>query len=333
MGILPTDAWDALRKEAAFLATYDYSTSLDILKGGGGTPAGGPEGAGGAPLEAAPGACYKVHNRTRESEKGFFSQSYIDIWKGGTLLKVHREVEKSERLVGAKKGHISEFNWATSQRIRYTLGKLWKKWLPVFCSVTFPDEYYEYRFTGEKTLKIWNAFQHRFRRQYPSRGAIWRREHKRRLSGQHVGEFFPHFHILVWGLGEDELRSWLRLAWFQVIGELNEKGIKVGTSADQVKTWREMKNYMSKYVSKKDADYFAEPGWGKWWGFMNKKYLPWVPAVRIELADNQAVQLLRYTKRACHSRRALSTRTLVTSNPDFWSERLGDILDIQLEKQ
>ena len=310
------------------MANYDYSTTSENFKGGGGAPAGGPEGDGGAPLEDASRACYKVHNRT----VSLINLSYIEIWEEGTLLKVHRERENSELPVGAKKGRISEFNWATGQRIRFTLGKLWKIFLPVHCVVTFPDEYYEYRFTGKKTLEVWHAFAERFRRKFPDIGVVWRREHKRRLSGLHVGEFFPHFHMLVYGIGEDLLRSWLPLAWFQVMGELNEKGIKVGTSADSVNTWREMKNYMSKYVSKNDTDYFAEPGWGKWWGFINRKSLPWVPAVRIELADSQAVQLLRYTKRACHSRRSLSTRTLVTGHPEFWLQRLGDMLELSIDE-
>jgi hypothetical protein len=269
-------------------------------------------------------ACHKAHSATRKS--------YIEAWKGGSLLKIHRENEKEgESFGGGKRGPITVFNWETKARILQTLAQLEKSWLPAYTVLTFPDEYYSQRFTGERTVQILDAFLNRFRRAYPQRGAFWRREHELRKSGLHVGESFPHFNFLVWGVGVDELRQWMRVNWWETCGKLSEAHLKACDKTQQVYSWKAMVFYVSKYVAKKDKNYFAEPGWGHWWGLVNSNYLPWVKPVTVEVSKEQATKLLRYAKRRVKGKRNINTRLVTNCNPDFWIERLGDILELGID--
>jgi len=76
--------------------------------------------------------------------------------------------------------------------------------LPTFVTMTFPDDCY--RDTVAEFAKVaklhLDALLKRLRRACPSACGIWRIEWKARKSGLHVGKLFPHFHLLVWGLGQ-----------------------------------------------------------------------------------------------------------------------------------
>jgi hypothetical protein len=292
--------------------------------GGNLNPSGGkPVGRGPDGLEVCAAACHKAQIGTL---------NYIQVWKGGTLLKIHRSKENlGENSGGGKREKISDFTWETRMRIIQTMGKLDKYWLPVYWVGTFPDEYYKYRFTGERSVEILKNFRERFRRKYPQRGCIWRREHERRKSGQHIGAFFPHYNFLVWGIGQDEFTVWASRAWYEAAGGLSPDHLKASWRAQTVKNWRQMMYYLSKYVAKKNKDYFADTGWGAWWGIFNRAYLPWVEDVTVNVDGAQVTKLLRYAKRKVHGRRNIDTRIITTENPDFWLERLGDILDVKID--
>jgi len=284
--------------------------------------AGKPVGSPAGDLDCA-AACHKAQISTL---------NYIQVWKGGTLLKIHRAKESDgENLGGGSRAQISDFNWETRCRIIQTMGKLDKLWLPVYWVGTFPDEYYEFRFTGERSIEVLNRFRERFRRKYPQRGCIWRREHERRKSGLHIGEFFPHYNFLVWGIGQQPFTAWASNAWYEASGKLSENHLTAAWRAQTVKNWKQMMYYLSKYVAKKNKDYFADTGWGAWWGIFNRPYLPWVEDVTVTVDAAQVTKLLRYAKRKVHGRRNLSTRIVSTENPDFWLKRLGDILDVKTD--
>lgn len=259
-------------------------------------------------------------------------EGIVKIWNNGSLLKVTRKVEGKDGKQGrGLKSKITDFNWNTKVRLMQTLGMLDKSILPVYWVATFPDEYFPYRFTGEKSVQIIKIFGQRVVRKFPQAGVIWRREHERRKSGRHVGAFFPHYNFLFWNVSASELNTWLPVAWYEVTGELTRAQLKAYWYAEQVKDWKQMVYYLSKYVAKDNQDYFAEAGWGHWWGFINKRALPWVQPVVISLTDSQAVKLLRYAKRRVKGRRHLNSRYVITGYPDFWLSRLGDMLDVGIE--
>jgi hypothetical protein len=83
--------------------------------------------------------------------------------------------------------------------------------LPYFLTMTLPDDVFDDSYANfTKTGKVWlDRFFKRLLRACPSACGIWRMEHQSRKSGVHEGKLFPHFHLLVWGLGEREV-EWSR---------------------------------------------------------------------------------------------------------------------------
>jgi len=79
--------------------------------------------------------------------------------------------------------------------------------LPFFVTCTLPDAAYEADVASfAKTAKVWmDTFTKRLQRVCPESCGFWRVEWKPRKSGLHEGVWFPHFHLLVWGLPERNL--------------------------------------------------------------------------------------------------------------------------------
>lgn len=248
----------------------------------------------------------------------------ITAWKGGGLIRVSRPKLDRGQVGGGKRGKVTSFTKGARRRMMYELAKLDRSKLPVYVVLTFPDEYFPNNSDGKISQRILRAFIRRLKRRFPGCGAIVRREHERRKSGRHVGEYFPHYNLLIWGASELDLRVWLPSAWWDVCGRLCDAHRGAGTYIKLVESWRQMSYYISKYVAKLD-DYHAE-GWGLWWGFVNRSFLPWVAAVSRVLDDRGAVRLIRYAKRKAGIRRNLRSVSLMTSNPDFWIDRLYDLI-------
>jgi hypothetical protein len=132
---------------------------------------------------------------------------------------------------------------------------------------------------------------------------------------------------------------WVVKAWCDITGNLSEAQARAQWWAEPVAKWEDMVYYISKYVSKKNEDYFADPGWGAWWGKINSKFIPWAEPVRVDLTREQVNKILRYSrsyirsklKRKVRIRGNLPTRWITTGYPEFWLERLGDMVDLDTE--
>jgi len=75
--------------------------------------------------------------------------------------------------------------------------------LPDFVTLTLPDDCFDdsvSRFAKTAKLHL-SVLLKRLHRVCPSATGFWRIEWKARKSGLHEGKLFPHFHLLVWGLG------------------------------------------------------------------------------------------------------------------------------------
>jgi len=89
------------------------------------------------------------------------------------------------------------------------VGKLKQDALPMFVTVTYPDNF---PFEPEIWQKHIAALWRRVRRKWPEVAAIWKKEFKRRRSGANAGKVAPHFHMLVWGVGvqPEERYDWVK---------------------------------------------------------------------------------------------------------------------------
>jgi len=79
--------------------------------------------------------------------------------------------------------------------------------LPAFVTMTFPDDCYKPTVAdfAKDAKACLDVLVKRFRRACPSACGFWRIEWQTRKSGLHEGKLFPHFHLLVWGLGQRSL--------------------------------------------------------------------------------------------------------------------------------
>jgi hypothetical protein len=210
----------------------------------------------------------------------------------------------------------------------HSLAQLRRDELPVFLSMTFPDEFYPKNLDGKECNRLFKNFTERLKYKFPMAAGIARREHEQRKSGWHAGEFFPHYHLLIWGVNVVDLGCWAHRAWFEACGELSIDHLNFGVHVTYVQSWAGVSAYVSKYIAKENK--FDAKGWGRWWGFIRRSKLPWAVSYKILLSNQQAVQLLRLAKRKAHVKRNLSSFFLMTRNPEFWFERLGDMVQLRI---
>lgn len=255
-----------------------------------------------------------VHNRTLSS--GIF-------WLGAGLVKVTRNYDYIPSSVEHKRGVISGFSKGSRKRLMRKLAKINNSVLPLFVTLTFPDEFFEHRLNTVYIKQVLRRFELRFRRAYPNGSYIWREEYQDRKSGRYVGEMFPHFHLLVYGVDHVELRKFVTVAWWEACGKLSQAHLMAGTQVSRVENKRHLMGYVSKYIAKVEDKSILT---GRVWGICNVENIPFVKGILIQLSEKEAVQLVRYFRRYARIRGRDYKSLTVFTNPDYWYERIDRLL-------
>ena len=95
----------------------------------------------------------------------------------------------------AKRGKITGFSRGSRSRLLKTVGRLKQDKLPVFVTLTYPDDF---PVTPERWRRDLATLWRRICRQWPEAAAIWKKEFKRRKRGVNAGKVAPHYHKLLW---------------------------------------------------------------------------------------------------------------------------------------
>lgn len=228
------------------------------------------------------------------------------FWQGGGLLQARREGDSGSPGPGGHRGR-AEFSRASRRRLLYTLGKVRRLVLPHFVTLTYPGVWVD---DPAKWKRDMDCFFRRLFRRWPGAAAVWRLEFQERGA--------PHFHVLLWGWeGENvwALRVWVARAWYEVVGSGDERHLRAGTQVDEVRSYRGVLAYASKYMSKADR---SRSGVGRWWGVANREMMPWATAVVVALTDREAVKLLRLMRRFARLRGRAYRSLTVLGDGDFW---------------
>lgn len=199
---------------------------------------------------------------------------YVDGNSAKCQLPVIKPIGKREGVRGGIRGKVTGFSRQSRLRMMRTVSKLENAKRPLFVTLTYPDEF-EGQVDGkeikEKHLKnLWKRMDYN----WTELSCIWKLEYAERKSGINVGELFPHLHILVWGLYEvdiEEVREFVKNAWWEVCGELSGDHFKAGTRVERLRHYRGTMSYISKYMSKDDE---KELKVGRWWGVKGRANLP-----------------------------------------------------------
>ena len=213
------------------------------------------------------------------------------LYRGASLAKFESPTRGGVRAIEPpKRGCITCFSARSRQRLRIKMAKVRKDARPLFCTLTYPNEWL---FNPDLWKTHLDNFAKRLLRRYPNAGAIWKLEMQQRGA--------PHFHPFVFGIedGEpalNEFREWLSQAWFEIVGSNDAKHLLAGTRAERLRTMTGAIRYVSGYASKEDQTWQHGQNVGRYWGVTAGSNIPRGDPQKIELSAEQS-KLVRRTLR------------------------------------
>src|ERR1017187_6571635 len=133
-----------------------------------------------------------AHNRPNKDDWTF------KVCTDGALCEIKSpslSLQQTVRPTCTRRGKIKGFSRGSRGRLLKTVGRLRQNVMPVFVTLTYPDDF---PVTPERWQRDLAALWRRIRRQWPTAAAIWKKEFKRRKSGVNEGKVAPHYHMLLW---------------------------------------------------------------------------------------------------------------------------------------
>jgi hypothetical protein len=193
----------------------------------------------------------------------------------GNCVEVKRRLRSPRPYRPSPRGLISKFSRQSRMNLLRLIAKIdWNRvGKSLFITLTYPDRFHD-RPLRSRTVdrsRWYRDTEKLLGRQYP---LLWRCEWKARRSGSNVGEVYPHFHLLAFGvpfLDHREVRNIWR-AILEVEGPL-------ATDVKAIEGPEGAGRYLAKYVSKAcsldDSTYLNNP-WinGRSWGLTRKEMVP-----------------------------------------------------------
>lgn len=241
-------------------------------------------------------------------------------WVGGSLLKVqHAGPYSLNQSGGGRRGKVKGFSRGSRRRLQRMMATVEKKNLPVFATLTYPDQF-------PSDLETWNVHLERLRARLTRKGwgCIWRREFQTRKSGVNVGRVAPHYHLLIWGATCKEIRSYLPGAWWEVCGRLCDAHLLAGTRVEVIRTWGGVAGYVSKYMAKEEQLPQLEDAQtiGRFWGVINRDVIPWAEAITLTCDEKTVNTFFRYLRRfaGLRGRSSWPSLSVYTNDPWKWLE-------------
>lgn len=222
---------------------------------------------------------------------------------------------------------IRGFSMDSRRRLMRLLATLASKYLPCFVTLTFPDAFPYWREPAQ-WYRILRLFEHRFRRSFPSGVFFWRLETVDRKSGNHKGQVFPHYHLLVFGVEYNQLRDFVEKNWHDIAGFGDEHHLAVlkrPESVTRVNSRRGVFAYASKTVAEvmprelaKDVQTMHQDAGGeggyRWWGVVGDVTRFQADIIEVELTDKESTLVLRtFRKLAKAGSRAYASLTVFLS--------------------
>lgn len=248
----------------------------------------------------------------------------IEAVIGASYLKVKRltskekeegeevqEKEQGEEV--SKRGAVISFSRKSRKRLIDTLARIRRDELPCFVTLTYPAVY-------SPNPKVWkrhlDTLMKRLSRKFPAVSGVWKLEPQKRGA--------PHYHVMVWGVPDYDLRRFIPQAWYEVVGSNDEKHLAwheglLGNGnkhcVQRVEKVRGVFWYASKYMSKEVNGWDAV---GRWWGVFFRERLPVGDVVKLDVSDKKAVQFMRYMRRFAHIRSRDYRSLSIVCDVDKW---------------
>lgn len=240
---------------------------------------------------------------------------FFEWVSGASVFKVStgsiREVKG-----GGKRGIVKGFSDDSRRRLMRTIASIRHDApLPAFVTLTYPDQFPE----PKQSKKHLDKFLKRLRRKFPDVGLVWKLEPQERGA--------PHYHMLVWSVAYDDLRTFVPLSWYKVAGGADPNHLKfhmgqLGNEhcVTEVRSYRGVLSYASKYLGKT----FEVAGWdskqtGRFWSVVGRENVPFGEPMVMRVSLSDAKEWMRYQKRFSGVRLRPSSQSFtIFCNADTW---------------
>lgn len=206
------------------------------------------------------------HGAGSASTAGARERYSVEVAAGATYMRLRGRGR--EQVGGGLRGKVCGFSRASRKRLLDRLNTVPVDLLSsaLFVTLTFPNEYPEIA----DSKRMLRAFIKRLRRRWPQCSGVWRMERVPRMSGSHVGELAPHYHILLFNVPWLST-EWLARSWYQCVGSGDERHLRAGTSVQRVRSRRGAVTYAAKYMCKEEID--SEEWTGRLWSVFGVAWL------------------------------------------------------------
>jgi len=153
------------------------------------------------------------------------------------------------------RGFVSDFSRASRKRMLEKIARIDERKAGFICFVTltYPDR--DGPPSAKETERDREVFLKRIKRAHPNASGVWRREWEFRLTGEFAGVFFPHYHLIVFGLPFIH-HTIVNEIWSEVIGY---EGY-LRTEIKGLENWRHAFFYVCKYMAKVPTWNVLPPG-------------------------------------------------------------------------
>ncbi len=190
------------------------------------------------------------------------------------------------------------------RRIMNLFSMLARSNVPLFVTLTYPEKFPD----GRASKKHLQAFFKRLKRRWPDFGYIWKLEFQKRGA--------PHYHIFMWGVPRAKAYSIMSQCWYEVVGSNDPWHAVRGVKIEEIKSYKGVKSYASKYIAKKDEQEVPE-GLGRTWGYGGK--IPLSEKEEYVITPQQAAMVLRYLRRRIRTKNK-GIRSFYVDNPARWRD-------------
>jgi len=255
----------------------------------------------------------------------FSNSGYLQVYKKGGLITAQREKSKfvMRKKGGGKREKITKFTKKSRWRFMQKIGMIEKKIMPVFVTLTYPDDY-------PQSKEVWANHLDRLGKRFSRRGwsAIVRKEFVRRKSGVNVGRLVPHYHLLVWGAKYEDLRKYVSKAWYKIVDSKDIRHFYAGVRVENLRSWHGVLFYVSKYMAKQtEEDLITEfpQGVGRFWSVINEDGIPWAEIERVNASDKEIINIFRLMRRYTRAKKTYSSNrsmSILCNEPEFWLKLL-----------
>lgn len=201
------------------------------------------------------------------------------------------------------------------RRIMNFIATLVRSIIPLFVTLTYPKDFP----TPRASKRHFDTLIKRLKRRYPDIGYIWKIELQLRGA--------PHYHLFLWGVPNDVHFYWfIKESWYEIVGSGDPWHLVWGAKVENIKSYRGVKSYVSKYIAKQDETIVPE-GLGRTWGYGGK--IPISEKEAYTITPLQSAKVLRFLlRRIRQHKKNKYIRSFYVDNPQRWldnhSELTGD---------